>query len=68
MFYVLLKICVVFEVELNANVIPVKYGRELILACYMHPQQLKESLETYRKRHQEKCKIGMGEGLYSYVD
>ena len=30
LFYMLVKICVVFVVELIVNVIPVKYGRELV--------------------------------------
>ena len=34
LFYVLVKICVVFVVELT-----VKYGRELTLTRYMHPLQ-----------------------------
>ena len=33
--YVLVKICV----ETNLEVIPVKYGRELTLTCYMRPLQ-----------------------------
>ena len=37
LFYVLAKICVVFVVLLNVNVIPVKYGRELTLTRYMPP-------------------------------
>ena len=36
LFYLLVKICVVFVVELNVNVIPIKYGRELTLTRYMH--------------------------------
>ena len=34
LFYVLVKICVVFVVELNVKVIPVKYGRELTHTRY----------------------------------
>ena len=34
LFYVLVKICVVFVVELNIKVIPVKYRWELTLTCY----------------------------------
>ena len=34
LFYVLVKICVVFVVELNMKVIPVKYGWELTLTRY----------------------------------
>ena len=34
LFYVLVKMCAVFVVELNVKVIPVKYGRELTLTNY----------------------------------
>ena len=34
LFYVLVKICVVFVVELNVKVIPVKYGWELTVTRY----------------------------------
>ena len=37
LFYVIVKICVVFMVELNLRAIPVKYGRELI---HMLPLQI----------------------------
>ena len=40
LFYVFVKICIVFVVELIVKVIPVKYGRELTLTHYMHPLQL----------------------------
>ena len=43
-FHVIVKICVVFVVELNLRAILVKYGREL---THMHPLQIGKNISTW---------------------
>ena len=43
LFYLIVKICVVFVVELNPRAIPIKYGREL---TYMHLLQIGKNIST----------------------
>ena len=43
LFYVIVKICVVFVVEIYLSTIPVKYGREL---THIHPLQIRKNIPT----------------------
>ena len=61
LFYVFVKMCVVFMVELDVNIIPVNYGWELILTRYMH------SLQIYGHRQASMLLNTYKTNIYIYI-